>query len=263
MHQYDEPETNASLRLSITETSISVAARLKVHIEVEWELGADVVLDVPDWSSEGWEVVEQIRLPVESVSADHPEQLGQSTDVVLEPFLPGEYRVPEIRVHVRDANGVERSIESEAIPVQVVSAMSTDDADELSPPSGEYVLPEPVQSDHMVLWGMLVVICLVAMVLLLRLYALRNRSLKESRISPFDLLQEVAHSETMVSDEGFEKVYAALTSLYPELQQTSEIRGMIEQCESARFAPNPEVYSTPGFLARQALEILGESEDAR
>lgn len=259
VYQYDDPESNTTLRISADSTSISVAARLTVHIEVEWELGDKVVFEDTDWSSGGWELVDQIRSPVESISGAQPARLRLVKDVVLEPFLPGEYTIPLIQVHIQESNANERTIQSEPIPVQVLSVLTPDDTEELSPPSGEYVLPVPGKSDHTALLSVFIGVCLVVLIFLLRVYARRNRTSPEIQASPYDLLHEVAHSQTMDAHEGYEKVYTALTSLFAELQQTSEIRAMIEQCESARFSGQPGVHSTPETIAKHALEILGDN----
>ncbi len=262
VYQYVAPDSHVSLSVILPTKKIGIAERLRVRVLVEWPSRLDVVIEDIAWDDGGWTLIDSVHRPLSEKNNAEGEITTLESEFILEPFLPGEYSIPPIRVAITSANLPRHTLQSESISISVESALNPDDIGELAPAAGPYIpLAESDQPSRIPLWVIVIGTSLLVIVLLIR-SSVRRMSVKtEDGPTPKAILQGIVNSSDIENDEAFDRLAIALSFLFPQLQETSEIRSMIEQCERARFSPNEQSLPDPARLAKHALELLGEYEE--
>ena len=249
-----DPTTGVTIRTHVDEDSISTADRIVLQVEIQWASPATVSLVEPDWNSAGWTLVDTHRDPVERTQAG----FASTSAFTIEPFLPGEYKIPPISVEITPTLGAQ-SYQLDAVPmnIQVVSVLDLNDAGSLDPADG-FLDPRATQAaeptpNTRYLW-VVAIIVLALVIIILRL----TRKTPTSRTATvYSQLRRVANEQAGERAEAFRILHRAFSRLDRQLQQTSEIRTLIEQCERARFSPDAQASFDPQTLARHTLELLG------
>ncbi len=255
--QITDPQSGVILRMSIDRTEITAADRLALDIELEWALPARASLIEPDWSASEWTLVEQHGEPAKLTDSGF---VVRST-YLIEPFLPGPYTTPVFGAQVFPTPDAEPyPIESMTMDVQVRSVLDDQNAGELAPANGlvdpTALAPTRFQSTGWV-YALVVVVAGIAGVIIWKLTRSSGDGARSSSV--YAQLEHVAKGREASDTEAYNTLYHAFTRLDERLQQTSEIRAMIEQCERARFSAGDVSTLDPQVMARHTLELLGVS----
>lgn len=257
-----DPQSGVVILTQINDGEIASADRLRVEVRIQWASPVNVTLNEPDWAGEGWTRIDASQQPVQMTDSGF-ELTGS---YLIEPFLPGEYTVPSFTAVITphpDSESYE--LASPPIAVVVQSVLDSQDSGELDPSIGlldpRAALPDQPNSKSLIYTiagAMLISVLLVVW----RLSRTSNRS--GGQTSVFEQLQHVANGHDESESDAYNTLYNAFTRLDDRLQQTSEIRTLIEQCERARFSRSDTVSSpkilAPSAMARHTLELLGHCD---
>ncbi len=255
--QITDPQSGVTLRMYIDRAEITAVDRLALDVELEWASPARASLIEPDWSASGWTLIEQHGEPAKLTDSGF---VVRST-YLIEPFLPGAYTIPVFGAQVFPTPDAEPyQIESLTMDVQVRSVLDDQDAGELAPADGlvdPIALAPPRFRSTGWVYALVVVVAGIAGVIIWKL----TRSSRDGIRSPsvYAQLEHVAEGRDASDTEAYNTLYHAFTRLDERLQQTSEIRAMIEQCERVRFSAGDASTLDPQTMARHTLELLGVS----
>jgi len=259
--QASDPTGTVVVRTHIDRDKIGVADRLWVRVELEWTPPTTAELVEPDWESSAWTLIEMQRLPAEQTQTGFQAAYAY----LLEPFLPGDYETPVFVVEIYpESAGEKYQLESVAMEVNVRSALDAQDAGTLDMRVG-FVDPLEMQADseprsNLGLWAGIGGV--LAMVFVVLWQVTRTDRAEQGNESVYAQLRRVAQAEDSDSLDGYDTLYRAFTRLDPRLQQTSEIKGMIDVCERARFSADEVGVGDPQTMARHTLELLGAGGEA-
>jgi hypothetical protein len=262
VYEYTSPESRATLTVILPTLSLGIADRLNVRVLVESPPLFAVRVDDIDWEDGGWTLIDAIHHPLKEGDRTQGEIVTFESEYVLEPFLPGEYVIPSIHVHLTMKSEVGSVLQSDPIAVTVDSSLEPEDIGELAPAAESFIPPPESQPKPSQAW----LIVTGAFVIIIIAYLVwrsirRGRAISSHEQSPKDLLQGVVDSTDLHREDAFAQLARALSLLFPRIQETSEIRGMIEECEQARFSLDHQASVDPSSLAKHALELLGEYEE--
>lgn len=254
--QVIDPDSGTTLTVTAPTDSISTAERIQIQVEIQWVEPYEIKLVEPVWSETQWSVIQSTQEPTR-VGGDGFITTHQ---YLIEPFLPGEYSIPAFGVGVTlRSDEAARTISASPLAVQVHSVLAAEDAGELEPFAQLYepidAIPSQItnQALYWALGGGLVLSGLIIYMLTRpATQATKNRS-------AYALLEEVARLKDGQSPHAYETLYLALCKLDPRLQQTSEIRVLIEQCERIRFSHDQAGELDAKQMARHTLDLLGAS----
>lgn len=242
--------------------SIGTADRVRVIVDIRWVDSVRVQLVQPDWENTQWTLISQSQSSTEySHSIQDGYSFGSTTTFVLEPFLPGAYTIDSFEVRIRtDHNAEPILLLTEPFEIEVRSVLATQDDTELSPISG-FIDPNQIQQHASntvpVVIGVSISLVLVSGFTVWNLT--RKGETFKSEPTVYELLDRVSKGKVNDDQQGYRTLYDALLKLDPRLQSTSEIRFMIDQCESARYSAVDKHLSDPQTMAKHTLELLGLS----
>jgi hypothetical protein len=253
-----DPESGVVVRTHMDKDEIGIADRLKVQVFVEWEPPARAALVEPDFADSGWSLIESHQDPLVTTATGFVE----SSTFLLEPFLAGAYRVPAFWVEVTpDRNAKPYEFASMESSITVRSSLDAQDAGALDPAYG--LAPPPSASDQRLSMSRMVIGGIVGFGIFAGLcfWWFTRGSLDRPKLeSVLDQLQKVANNANQSDADAYDMLYHAITRLDERLQNTSEIRALIQSCEQARFSAGEHGALDPRAMARHTLELLGESE---
>ena len=251
-----DQRTGVKIRVHIGQSSITIAERVSVEVSIQWKEPVNVVLLDTDWASSQWTLIDHHQNPTKRI--DDTYELKHS--FLIEPFLAGTYALPEFSVQIMPEKDITpHTLESLPIELEVRSVLAATDTGELDPLSAfiePFDLESPPQSINPLLILAIgsIIVCSAAVVWkLTRVTTITNQR------SAYDQLALVAKGRCETQAIAYDHLYQALSKLDPRLQQTSEIRVLIEQCEQARFSQADAPSTDPQAMARHTLELLGES----
>jgi len=263
VYEYSSPESPTTLTVILPTTTLGIADRLSVQVLVESPPPFTVRVDDIDWEDGGWTLIDAVHHPIRESDGAEGKIMTLESEYVLEPFLPGEYEIPSIHVQFTSVTGVAHVLQSESFAVTVDSALDSKDIGELAPAADSFIPPlqsQPPRSQAWLVVAATSALLIIAFLVWKSMSGIRVATNDEQ--SSKDLLQEVADSTGINREDAFAQLARALSLLFPRLQETSEIRGMIEECEQARFSQDQQTSADPSTLAKHALELLGEYEEA-
>jgi len=253
-----DPESGVIVRTHMDRDEIGIADRLEVQVFVEWEPPARAALVEPDFADSGWTLIESHQDPLVTTASGFVE----SSTFLLEPFLAGAYRVPAFWVEVAsDRNAEPYEFSSMESSIAVRSSLDIQDAGTLDPAYG--LAPPPSVSDQRLSMSRMVIGGVLAFGVFSGLcfwWFTRSFSDRPKLESVHDQLQQVANNTSQSDADAYEMLYHAITRLDERLQNTSEIRALIQSCERARFSAGEPGALDPRAMARHTLELLGASE---
>lgn len=261
--QATDPQSGAEIRVHIADDDIEIADQLTVTVVIEWPDSVSLWPIEPNWDATGWTLIHRSQQPTSTT------QSGFLTSIsyLIEPFLPGSYAVPSFSVSIlpdsEPADIASSTYELESIPlsVQVQSVLETQEFGDLEPANG-YLDPRAVLSENHEASSLLFVIALLFIVAVVMIYWVKRSitSKSESEESVFFLLEKIAEDSSGSKADSYNTLYQIFDRLDLQLQQTSEIRSLIERCEHARFSMHPVNDLDPRTIARHTLELLGKSD---
>ncbi len=255
--QVTDPQSGVTIRTRIDRDEIAASDRLTVVVLLEWTSPATATLIEPDWAQSGWTLIEFHKEPAKLTDSGF---LVQSS-ALIEPFLPGEYAVPVFEAEVyQSENAQPYRMQSLPIPVRVRSVLDEQDAGELDPADG-LLDPAALETSRSASNGLLLGFALGVAGIAIVIIWLLSRSSGDGTESPsvYAQLERVAHGRDASDEDAYNTLYRVFTRLDDRLQQTTEIRSMIEQCERARFSAGDADTLDPRAMARHTLELLGAS----
>ncbi len=251
-----DPETGVKIRTRIETDKIGIADRLRVEVQIEWASPVSATLGEPDWDTTQWTRIDGTVRPVEVSNGG----FKLVASFLLEPFLAGTYAVPAFEVFITPgSDSLTRTLLSIEIPIEVISVLDAQDAGVLEPAVGfiDPNLTSDIQSNSK--YGVLGVAAVVFVFSAYIIWRLTRTTNPSTFRSAYELFERVADGLEPTESTAYDTLYQAFIRLDPRLQQTSEVRGMIEQCEQALFSPINTPTTDPVTMARHTLELLGQS----
>lgn len=234
-----DEQSGVGVTLSVDRERITTVDRIGVRIEVVRPAGSGVTWDEPAWAESGWGRVGRVDHP----PAGLPDgRIRERAEIVLEPFLDGDYTVPPVVVAIGD-----RRIATAALTVAVLSVLEDPADGELTGPM-PVVPPRPERASRTGPIAGVVVIGLAAVLLAWRLT--RRRTHGTAAAGPVEALHAVASGQT--GPDPLATVHHALERL--EQDRPGGFKALARRCERARFAPGGS--DDPRSIAREALALL-------
>ena len=257
--QVSDPHSGVVVRTHVDRDEISVSDRLWVWVEVQWGADARAAIVEPDWDSSEWTLVESKQ----ETAVQIKNGFVQRTSYLIEPFLPGAYEIPSFGVDIYPASmdAEPYRIESMRQKIQVLSVLDAQDAGTLEDDSAlidplAFEQPTGQRRGGLYILGAFVLGGAVIVAWLM----LRSTGRRLKSESLRDQLTSIANGQGIDEFDAYSTLYRVFTVLGNGLEQTSEIKSMIEACERARFAGTEHDLPDPKALASHALGLLGAGD---
>jgi len=257
--QVSDPRSGVVVRTHVDRDEISVSDRLWVWVEVQWGADARGAIVEPDWDLSEWTLVESKQ----ETAVQIKDGFEQRTSYLIEPFLPGAYEIHSFAVDIYPASTDSEPyrIESMAQKIQVLSVLDAQDAGTLE---NDSAFIDPIAFEHPAeqsrgAWYILGAVALGgAMIVAWLMLRSTGRRIKNESLR--DQLTSIANGQGIEELDAYSTLYRVFTGLGDGLEQTSEIKSMIEACERARFAGTEHDLPDPKALASHALGLLGAGD---
>ncbi len=237
------------VRLSSDELTTADTARVRVTTSVAETHALDPWLDGFRGALESQWTVAHVDKPA-APTMDARERVVHTTELVLKPFLPGEYEIPALELTARPRTGGESvSVRSEAIPALVASVLD-EEAGEPDPSAAKGVVEAEESPGYAVWIGAGGIVLAVALVWLL-VRRLRRRFEREEQIPAHEAA--LARVDDLMGSGLLER--GAMNAFYTELAHI--LRWWIER----RYGLHAPERTSEEFL-REASEsrAMGERE---
>lgn len=250
-----DPDSGVVIRTHTDETQIRIADRLVVSVEVEWDSPVSIEIIEPDWSLEGWERIDASAEPIEKT----PNGYISASSYLIEPFLSGDYIIPPISVEISPSKDAQSySLSSMPIEVAVRGVLNKEDSGELAQVGG-YIAPS-LSNDQSADLNTVIPLLIGAALAIVGLIVWRMAKSADdvnTHLNAYEIFEEVARGTAHTQTQAYRRLYLAFSLLDPRLQRTSEINGLIQECERARFSHGITQTLTAQAMAQHTLELLG------
>ncbi|MDF1808801.1 MAG: hypothetical protein P1U42_03805 [Phycisphaerales bacterium] len=254
-----DPNSNVTLDVRTNQSEITIADRVQVVMELRWPEGIDARITDTKWDTLGWTLIEVLNSPV---TKSDESLFTASFSYTLEPFLPGQYSIPQIEAVIIDLETQsETRILTDPIELKVVGVLSVDDTGELTAPVGlfnpdEIPAPGETKSIGYLVAGIVGIILVISIVWIFR----KSSHTSKPTQSIYQQLKSIAQSTNSNDAESYRRLYRAIIQLDHRLLQTSEFGTLVEQCEVAIYSQDGFSEHSPQAMAKHTLELLGSSE---
>jgi hypothetical protein len=251
--------------LNLDRSSLNVAESLVATLTVKAASGVRVSLPPVETKLGGFSIVSAVDEPLRTIATGEGEQQLLVRRYTLEPFLPGEYKLPPFEIRWRkraSESGVARTAEVKVMVESLLPKQAGSDEKTLDPGTIREAYISPAQRGNGPIWAGIAIGFGIALVAGAGIWAWRRRR------------QEIDEIEQLL--ERVDRLRQAAEAGAPKADALHELAGALRGALADRVEPGAATVDTSELVrrlgqsatwgeseARRVGDVLGELDAAR